>query len=44
MTTSPEINKAPNYERSTEPIFGLWLLSVQEKIRFQGTLIPSVSP
>lgn len=38
VTTGPEINKAPNYGRSTGPIFG----AIQEKIRFQGNLIPSV--
>lgn len=42
MTTGPEINKASNYDRSTGPIFGLQPPAIQEKIRFQGNLIPSV--
>lgn len=42
VTTGPEINKAPNYDRSTRPIFGLQPPAIQEKIRFQGHLIPSV--
>lgn len=41
VTTGPEINKAPNYDRSTGPIFGLHSPAVQGKIRFHGNLIPS---
>lgn len=42
VTTGPEINKAPNYDWSTGPIFGLQPPAIQEKIRFQGSLIPPV--
>lgn len=42
VTTGPEINKAPNYDRSTGPIFGHRPPAIQEKIRFQGNLIPPV--
>lgn len=44
VTTGPEINKAPNYDKSTGPIFGRRPPAIQEKIRFQGNLIlPSTS-
>lgn len=44
VTTGPEINKAPNYDRSAGPIFGRRPPAIQEKIRFQGNLIlPSTS-
>lgn len=44
VTTGPEINKDPNYQRSSGPIFGHRPPAVQKRIRFQLGLIPSVRP
>lgn len=44
VTTGPEINKDPNYRRSTGPIFGDRLPAVQKMIRFQVGFIPPVHP
>lgn len=44
VTTGPEINKDPNYQQSTGPIFGDRLPAVRKMIRFQVGFIPSVQP